>query len=109
MITAQNRVSSDKKRGVPINNEYYEKRPSLITALTRPECGETALEVYMFISENRHYTINRGIGMGMDVSVAPDMIKLEQRAEKRDIDIDRYETYCYKFIAKQSEYEQRKD
>jgi hypothetical protein len=94
---------------VPINAEYYEKRPSLITAFTRPKCGETALEVYMFISENRHYTINRGAGMGMDVSVAPDMIKLAQRAEKRGIDIDRYETYCYEFIKKQSEYEQRKD
>ena len=102
-------MSKDRKRGVPINEEYFLKRPSISKTLKSPEASENVREIYSFILQNRHYTVNRGVGMGMDVSVAPDMDKLDRRAKKKDIDIDRYEDYCFYFISKQSEIEQRKE
>lgn len=102
-------MSEDRKRGIPINEEYLIKRPSIANTLIVPEHSEEVAEIYNFIIQNRHYTVNRGLGMGMDVSIAPDMIKLSSRAKTRGIDIDRYEEYCFLFISKQSQLEQKKE
>jgi hypothetical protein len=108
-MEAQKRMSLHKKMGIKINEEYFKKWTSVAKAFIRPEHSEEVVEIYNFIIKNSHYTVNRGVGLGMDVSVAPDMDKLERRASKKGIDIDRYEDYCIMFVNKQSEREQKKE
>jgi hypothetical protein len=91
---------------VPINEEYFQKRPSLSILFDTLNANEEAIEIYKFIANNRHYTIDRGIGMGADISIAPDMLKLIERAKTKGIDIERYENYCIEFIRRQSKLEQ---
>lgn len=45
--------------------------------------------------------------MGVDVSIAPDILKIDQLGIKMGIDIFRYEEYCEDFIARKSEQEQK--
>ena len=94
---------------MPINQSYYEKRPSIKEGLTSPLCSEEVLEIYEFIVENRHYTVNRGVGMGADVAVAPDMLKLKEVGDIEGVDIHRYKTYCFDFVTHQTKLEQKKD
>lgn len=63
----------------------------------------------MFLLENQHYTVNRGGGMGLDVAIAPDMLKLKEAGDIEGIEIYRYKKYCTTFVAKQSELERKKD
>ena len=77
--------------------------------LTPPPHSELVREVYDFIVKYSHYSIKRSGGMGLDVEVAPDMDKICRRAEKYDIEIDRYEDYIEYFLSKKSEQERKKD
>jgi len=47
--------------------------------------------------------------MGIDVSIAPDMLKLCQRGDRKGIDADRYEDFFFDFVRRQNELEQKKD
>jgi hypothetical protein len=115
-MEAQNRMSADKKRGVPINEEYFSKRPSIAKTFIRPKHSEEIAEIYNFIIENSIYAETRIIGFSSmagtelrEVPVAPKIDIWRENAKIIDIDIDRYKDHCFLFIRKQSEREQRKE
>lgn len=95
--------------GIPINEEYYNKRPSIKEGLVVPKHSEEAREVYIFLMENQHYTVNRGGGMGMDIAISPDMLKLKEVGDIEGIDIYRYKKHCIDFVGRQTKLEQKKD
>lgn len=88
---------------------YYKSRPSITEGLLSPLASKEAIEIYSFITENAHYTVNRGGGMGMDVAIAPDMLKLKAIGDIEGIDIYRYKNYCNSFVSKQGKLERKKD
>lgn len=47
--------------------------------------------------------------MGMDVSIAPDMLRLKEVGDLEGIDIYPFKYYFQDFISKQSELEHKKD
>ncbi len=62
----------------------------------------------MFIIENHHYSVNVGTGMGVDMAVAPDMLKLKAVGDIEGVEIYRFKRYCQSFINKQSETDRKK-
>jgi hypothetical protein len=109
-LRAIERIQYDKKNGLPTKtNEYWEKRPSLIEAFKKPKASDEAIEIYNFICKASIYTVDKGVGMGMDVTIAPDILKIDQLGQKMGIDIFKYEEYCQDFIAQKSEQEQKQN
>lgn len=74
-----------------------------------PKCRDNVFEIYRFIVENSHYTINRGVGMGADIAIAPNMIKIKKIAEEEGIEIYKYKNFFIDFIDKKTKQEQRKE
>ena len=108
-LNAEERRSNDSKRGVPLNEEYYKKRPSIVDALSEPKNSEISKEVYHFIRDTSHYTINRGGGMSPDMAIAPDILKFNEVAKLKGIEIMPYENFCNMFVYKKTKHERRKD
>jgi hypothetical protein len=79
----------------------------LLQALREPEMSEEVKEIYYFILDVQAYTLNRGVGMGVDVAIAADMSKILPIAKEHGIDIYTYKDYLNKFIAMQSKLENK--
>ena len=95
--------------GLPTKTEkYYLDRPTLQEALKRPNSSEESIEIYNFICKSSIYTIDKGVGMGVDVAIAPDILKIDNLGIKMGIDIFKYESYCEDFISRKSEQEQKR-
>jgi len=79
----------------------------LLQALREPEMSEEVKELYYFILDVQAYTLNRGVGMGVDVAIAADMSKILPIAKEHGIDIYTYKDYLNKFISMQSKLENK--
>ena len=90
-----------------IDDGFWKGRPSLLQALREPEMSEEVKELYYFILDVQAYTLNRGVGMGVDVAIAADMSKILPIAKEHGIDIYTYKDYLNKFIAMQSKLENK--
>jgi len=47
--------------------------------------------------------------MGMDIAIAPDMLKLKEVGDIEGIEIYRYKKHCVDFVSRQTKLEQKKD
>lgn len=91
-----------------INEQYYERYPSIRDGLMSPTVSHEAVEIYNFIAENQYSTINIGGGMGTTIAVAPNMIDFIKLGDYDGIDAYRYKKYIIDFINKKTELQQRK-
>jgi len=66
-------------------------------------------EVYRFIVKASIYTIDKGVGMGLDVAIAPDILKVNELGKERGINIFLFEEYLDDFVSIKSKLEQKKD
>lgn len=92
--------------GQKIDDIFYKQNPEMLKAITPPKSSDDAREIYNFITENP-YTINRGVGMGADVTIAPDMSKIIIVADKEGIDAYTYKDFFLMFVNKQREEEEK--
>jgi hypothetical protein len=65
--------------------------------------------VYRFIVKASIYTIDKGVGMGLDVAIAPDILKVNELGKEKGIDIFLFEEYMDDFVSIKSKLEQKKD
>lgn len=79
----------------------------MLQALREPEMSEEVKEIYYFILDVQAYTLNRGVGMGVDVAIAADMSKILPIAKEHGMDIYTYKDYLNKFIGMQSKLENK--
>ncbi len=94
---------------MPINEGYYERYPSIRDGLVSPRASEDVLILYNFILENQHLTINRGVGMGSDIAIAPDMLKIKEVGEIEGLDVYRYKKYFHSFVYRNTKLQNKKD
>lgn len=92
--------------GEKINESFFERNPEFLQDIQRPIASEEAIEIFELIKENP-YTINRNVGMGLDITLAPDMVKICQIGDKEGIDLYTYKDYFKLFINLQRKQEEK--
>lgn len=92
--------------GEKINDDFFNRNPEFLKGLKAPEVSDEAREIYEFISDNP-YTINRGVGMGIDVTVAPDMSKILPLGKEAGIDVYTYKEFFSMYVNKQRKIEEK--
>ena len=92
--------------GEKIDSLFFQRNPEFLEDLKEPLSSVEAKEIFELIKENP-YTINRGAGMGTDIVISPDMVKICQIGEKEGLDLYPYKEFFKLYVYKQRESEQK--
>jgi len=94
---------------MPIDSGYYERYPSIRDGLISPRATENAITIYKFILENQHLTKDKGVGMGSDIAIAPDMLEIRDVGLEEGLDVYRYKKFFQSFVYKNTKLQNKKD
>lgn len=100
------KINKIQSKGEKIDKNFYDRNPEFLENIKQPIASQEALEIFELIKENP-YTINRNVGMGLDVTISPDMVKICQIGEKEGIDLYTYKDYFHIFVNLQRDKEQK--
>lgn len=92
--------------GEKIDSLFFQRNPEFLEDLKEPFSSVEAKEIFELIKENP-YTINRGVGMGTDIIISPDMVRICQIGEREGIDLYPYKEFFKLYVYKQRESEQK--
>lgn len=92
--------------GEKINEDFFKRNPEFLENIKRPIASFEAIEIFEIIQDNP-YTINRNVGMGLDIPLAPDMVKISEIGKQEGLDLYPYKEYFKLYINMQRKQEDK--
>ena len=92
--------------GQKLDDSFWKENPEFLENIKQPVASFDAIQIFELIKENP-YTINRNVGMGLDVTISPDMVKICQIGEREGVELYTYKEYFKMYVNLQREQEQK--